>query len=185
MRAYKHPILILSTAICHLCLHSCLLQNLIYTSVNLLSSVYSSSLNVLQYASLDQQLPLLTSAYAYAQLPICSRTTYVHLWGDQWSGGFYRKKGPPNTKYGRINWKPIKYFIVKFYRRRLSFPWIVAFRPFLTHRKLKPKIHEFSFSESFGMRKLSKQAFFSVFSFRNFPKMKTREFLVLVLVFGA
>ena len=56
-------------------------------------------------------------------------------------------------------------------------------RTILTHRKLKPKTHEFSFLGSFGMRKLSKQAFFSVFSFRNFPKMKTRGFLVLV--FGA
>ena len=40
-----------------------------------------------------------------------------------------RKKGPPNMKYGRINWKPIKYFIVKFYRRRLSFPWIGGCSP--------------------------------------------------------
>ena len=56
-------------------------------------------------------------------------------------------------------------------------------RPILTVGKLKPKTHEFSFSGSFGMRKLGKQAFFSVFSFQNFPKMKTRGFLVLV--FGA
>ena len=52
-------------------------------------------------------------------------------------------------------------------------PQTVSYAP-----KTETKTHEFSFSGSFGMRKQRKQAFFSVFSFRNFPKMKTRGFLV-------
>ena len=36
-------------------------------------------------------------------------------------------------------------------------------RPFLTQRKLKPKTHEFSFTETFGMRKLRKQGLFLSF----------------------
>ena len=103
------------------------------------------------------------------QLPTRASRLWICVIGNQWQavGDKWR------VVYWREKWGDSNQWTDKLLKWTEVERQTVSYAP-----KTETKNREFSFSETFGMRKLRKQSmpFFSVFSFRNFPKIKLTGF---------